>query len=114
MYYQFAIILLFRPFLKSEFEESAISPRAFCVESANNICSLMRSFANLYTMRRICFVVPHIALASTTIHLADVLDAAINQPTRQSLTTLREMSNDTMFISCLLKLTKFVDSEYSM
>ncbi len=114
IYYQFAIILLFRPFLKSEFEESAISPCTFCVKSANNVCSLIRSFANLYTMRRMCFVVPYIALASTTIHVADVSDAAINQLTRQSLTTLRETSNDTMFISFLLKLTKFVDSEYSM
>ena len=104
MYYHFAIIVLFRPFFKMKFLESAVSPRAVCLEAADSISALLSSYANLYTVRRMPSIVSHIVLASTTIYLANVSDAPINAPLRRSLNELNEVSIGKSFVSYTLKL----------
>ena len=104
MYYHFAIIVLFRPFFNVRFLESAVSPRTVCIEAADSISALLSSYANLYTMRRMPFLVSHVVLASTTIYLANVSDAPINEPLRRSLNALKEVSIGESFVSHILKL----------
>jgi hypothetical protein len=69
MYYHFAILLLFRPFIKIKFIGSQISPREVCIQAADNIASLVRSYDQLYTLRRTPSFVPYIVLTSSIIHL---------------------------------------------
>ena len=104
MYYHFTIIILFRPFFKVRFLESAVSPRAVCIEAADSISALLSSYAKLYTVRRMPSIVSHIVLASTTIYLANVSDAPVNAPLRRSLNELNEVSVGESFVSYTLKL----------
>ena len=104
MYYHFTIIILFRPFFKVRFLESAVSPRSVCIEAADSISALLSSYAKLYTVRRMPSIVSHVVLASTTIYLANVSDAPINAPLRRSLNELNEVSIGESFVSYTLKL----------
>jgi hypothetical protein len=70
MYYHFAILLLFRPLIKLRIIGSSISPRDVCSQAADAICGLLRSYAQLYTLRRTPSFVPYFVLTSSIVHLA--------------------------------------------
>jgi hypothetical protein len=44
VYYYFALIMLFRPFIKLRLLGSAVSPRDVCVQTANNAFSLVKTY----------------------------------------------------------------------
>lgn len=70
MYYHFAILLLFGPFIKVRFLGSTVSPRQICLQAADAIASLAFSYRQLFTLRRTPSFVPYIVLASGIMHLA--------------------------------------------
>lgn len=70
MYYHFAILLLFRPIIKLRIIASNISPRDLCLQAADAIQGLTRSYAQLYTLRRTPSFVPYFVLTSAIMHLA--------------------------------------------
>lgn len=70
MYYHFAILLLFRPLIKLRIIGSSISPRDVCSQAADAISGLLRSYAQLYTLRRTPSFVPYFVLTSSIMHLA--------------------------------------------
>lgn len=70
MYYHFAILLLFRPFIKLRITGSSISPRDVCSQAADAIQGLLRSYSQLYTLRRTPSFVPYFVLTSSIMHLA--------------------------------------------
>lgn len=70
MYYHFAILLLFRPLIKLRIIGSSICPRDVCSQAADAICGLLRSYAQLYTLRRTPSFVPYFVLTSSIMHLA--------------------------------------------
>ncbi|GAW26054.1 putative nitrate assimilation regulatory protein nirA [Rosellinia necatrix] len=70
MYYHFAILLLFRPLIKLRIIGSAILPRDVCSQAADAIQGLLRSYSQLYTLRRTPSFVPYFLLASSIMHLA--------------------------------------------
>jgi hypothetical protein len=70
MYYHFAILLLFRPIIKLRIIASNISPRDVCLQAADAIQGLTRSYAQLYTLRRTPSFVPYFVLTSAIMHLA--------------------------------------------
>ncbi|KAL2141995.1 hypothetical protein VTI28DRAFT_1731 [Corynascus sepedonium] len=70
MYYHFAILLLFRPLIKLRIIGSSISPRDVCSQAADAITGLLRSYAQLYTLRRTPSFVPYFVLTSSIMHLA--------------------------------------------
>ncbi|EAA29913.3 hypothetical protein GE21DRAFT_1546 [Neurospora crassa] len=70
MYYHFAILLLFRPLIKLRIVGSSISPRDVCVQAADAILGLVRSYSQLYTLRRTPSFVPYFVLTSSIMHLA--------------------------------------------
>lgn len=70
MYYHFAILLLFRPLIKLRIVGSSISPRDVCIQAADAILGLVRSYSQLYTLRRTPSFVPYFVLTSSIMHLA--------------------------------------------
>lgn len=70
MYYQFAMLLLFRPVIKLRIIGSNVVPRDVCSQAANAIQALARSYAQLYTLRRTPSFVPYFVLAAAIVHLA--------------------------------------------
>lgn len=69
MYYHFAILLLFRPFIKLDIVGSGVSPRDVCIQAAEAITSLVNSYDQLYTLRRTPSFVPYFVLTSSITHL---------------------------------------------
>lgn len=69
MYYHYAILLLFRPFIKLEIVGSGVSPRDVCSQAADAITALVNSYAQLYTLRRTPSFVPYFVLAAGISHL---------------------------------------------
>ena len=69
MYYHFAILLLFRPFIKLEIVGSRVSPRDVCNQAADAIAILVNSYSKLYTLRRTPSFVPYFVLTSSITHL---------------------------------------------
>lgn len=114
MYYQLAILLLFRPFFRLEFLASSNSPRATCTQAAVNITSLLGSYASLYSMRRVSFVVPHAVLASSAIHLANMSDVPVPKPLQSGLDALADMCLGDSFASSSLRLIKFIANEWGI
>jgi hypothetical protein len=70
MYYHFAILLLFRPLIKLRILGSSLLPRDVCSQAADAIQGLVRSYAQLYTLRRTPSFVPYFVLTSSIMHLA--------------------------------------------
>ncbi|KAI0020035.1 nitrogen assimilation transcription factor nirA [Xylariomycetidae sp. FL0641] len=70
MYYHFAILLLFRPLIKLRIIGSSILPRDVCAQAADAIQGLLRSYSQLYTLRRTPSFVPYFVLTSSIMHLA--------------------------------------------
>jgi hypothetical protein len=69
MYYHFAILLLFRPFIKLRIKDSSTLPRDICLQAADAIQGLSRSYSKLYTLRRTPSFVPYFILTSAIMHL---------------------------------------------
>lgn len=84
MYYHFAIVLTFRPFMKLRIKNSPILPRQLCLQAADAIQTHLRSYSNLYTLRRSPSFAPYIILVSSRIFIeADGLTlASPNAPPR--------------------------------
>ena len=68
MYYHYAMILLFRPFIKLEIIGSRVSPRDVCLQAANAISALVNSYLQLYTVRRTPSFVPYFVLSASIVH----------------------------------------------
>jgi len=71
MYYHFAIILLFRPFLNLQFIGSSVSPREICTQAAESLTSLIQTYRQLYSLRRTPSFIPYMVLASNLALLID-------------------------------------------
>lgn len=89
MYYHFAILLLFRPLIKLRIIGSGILPRDVCSQAADAIQGLLRSYSQLYTLRRTPSFVPYFLLTSSIMHLAigAVAPESSPSPTTHSTTS---------------------------
>ena len=94
MYYHYAILLLFRPFIKLSFTSSGVSPRDVCGQAADAISALVNSYSQLYTLRRTPSFVPYFVLTSCITHLV-VLGNSCGGPEnlKQGIRDLKEMTN---------------------
>lgn len=94
MYYHYAILLLFRPFIKLSLIGSGVSPHDVCNQAADAISALTSSYAQLYTLRRTPSFVPHFVLASSITHLVTLGNAKTSvEKVTQGITDLREMAS---------------------
>ena len=88
MFYHFAILLLFSPFIKIRFIDSIIVPYEICSQAVDAILSLLSSYRHLYTVRRTPCFIPFIALASNAMDLIRIPP----QMMLQNIANLREMA----------------------
>lgn len=113
MYYHFAILLLFRPFIHLHFIHSRISPREVCSQAADAILTLVRSYDQLYTLKRTPSFVPYIVLTSGTVHLirASWSSAALSS-FRQGANDLRDMCTCHGFAKQALNILRFLAEQW--
>lgn len=84
MYYHFATLLLFRPFIKLRLKNSDFLPRDICIGAANAIQGLARSYSDMYTLQRTPSFVPYFVLTSSIMHLAIAASGTPSQSERQT------------------------------
>jgi hypothetical protein len=93
MYYHYAILLLFRPFIKLDIVSSGVSPRDVCSQAASAISTLVNSYSQLYTLRRTPSFVPYFVLTSSITHLVTLGNAREGpEQLKQGLADLKEMT----------------------
>jgi hypothetical protein len=76
MYYHFAILQLFRPFIKLRIIGSRVFPRNVCLQAASATQGLLKSYSQLYTLKRAPSFMPYFALTSTIMDLT-IMAAAV-------------------------------------
>lgn len=70
LYYHFAVLLLFRPFIRLRIIGSQLLLKDICSQAADAIQRLARSYSKLYTLRRTPSFIPYFMFASVTTQLA--------------------------------------------
>ena len=85
-----------------------------CTEAANNITTLLNSYASLYSLRRVSFVVPHAVLASSAIHLANMSDIHVPKALQSGLDGLADMCLGDSFAASSLGLIKFIANKWGI
>ncbi|KAK7582933.1 hypothetical protein V3481_012228 [Fusarium oxysporum f. sp. vasinfectum] len=70
MYYHFATLLLFWPFVNLRIIESEVSPQDVCLQAANAIQGFLTSYSRIYPLKLAPSFMPYFALASSIIYLA--------------------------------------------
>ncbi|KAH8790390.1 fungal-specific transcription factor domain-containing protein [Hyaloscypha sp. PMI_1271] len=93
MYYHYAILLLFRPFIKLDIVGSGVSPRDVCSQAASAISTLVNSYSQLYTLRRTPSFVPYFVLTSSIAHIVTLGNAREGpEQLKKGIADLKEMT----------------------
>jgi len=71
MYFHYAILLLFRPFYNTGVGDSVTITRVVCNEATDNILTLVRTYKNIYTLRRTPAFLPYLVLTAELGRMAD-------------------------------------------
>ncbi|KAF7549411.1 hypothetical protein G7Z17_g6398 [Cylindrodendrum hubeiense] len=135
MYYHFAILLLFRPLIKLRIIGSKVSPRDVCSQAADAIQGLLKSYSQLYTLRRTPSFVPYFVLTSAIMHLAigaaniesssdvstpDRMEAAakfdphVKEAIRQGIADLTEMAPCHHFAEQALNILRYLAQKWDI
>lgn len=92
LYYHTSVLNLFRPLLKWLVKNSEVCPREVCISSANQISTIVKSYYDLYGLRRNCILITHTLLSACTIHLVDLPSETAARHISQDLHYLEEIS----------------------
>jgi hypothetical protein len=115
MHYHFAILLLFRPFLHLRFNNSRVSPRDVCSQAADAIVTLVRSYDQLYTLKRTPSFVPYIVLACSIVHLTRASNSSSALSSfRQGTNDLKDMSVCHGFAKRALNILRFLAKQWEI
>ncbi|CAH0018245.1 unnamed protein product [Clonostachys rhizophaga] len=132
MYYHFAILLLFRPLIKLKILGSKVTPRDVCCQAADAIQGLLKSYSQLYTLRRTPSFVPYFVLTSAIMHLAigstsnDVgspasnlqnavkLDPRVSESLSQGIADLTEMAPCHHFAEQALNILRYLAKKWNI
>lgn len=135
MYYHFAILLLFRPLIKLRIIGSKVTPRDVCFQAADAIQGLLRSYSQLYTLRRTPSFVPYFVLTSTIMHLAigavssspnisdstskkmeaaAKLDPRVSESLKQGISDLAEMAPCHHFAEQALNILRYLAKKWNI
>ncbi|KAI9880982.1 MAG: hypothetical protein M1830_009476 [Pleopsidium flavum] len=104
MYYHTVVLHLFRPFLKVHLLDSSVSPRGICTKSAENVSSIIDTYRNYYGLRRVCLLMAHILLSSSTVHLLNLPNPSATHDLAQGIRDLKEMSINHAFAGRCLRI----------
>jgi len=69
MLYHTIIVHLFRPMLKVDLIHSDVRPRDICIEAANKVSEIIRTYRKFYDFRVAHLAIPHILLSVCIVHL---------------------------------------------
>lgn len=109
MHYQYSILLLFRPFLKLNIIGSSVSPRDVCAQASDAISALVKSYHQLYTLRRTPSFVPYFVLNASIAHMATMASSRAGpEQLRQGLEDLKEMSKCHVIASKALDILRYL------
>lgn len=109
MYYHYAILLLFRPFIKMSIPGSSVSPLDVCSQAADAISALVNSYAQLYTLQRTPSFVPYFVLTSSITHLVTLGRSQTgSEKVHQGIADLRVMRSSHGFASRALDILRFL------
>lgn len=122
MYYQFALLLLFRPLTNYRITGSQVIPRHVCTQAADALQGLLASYAQLYTLKRTPSFVPYFILTSATVQLAmgaAALQRApvdttvemrdnVSQAVNRAVTDLKEMALSHRFAAQALSIVRYL------
>lgn len=116
MYYHFAILLLFRPFIKLDIIGSGVSPREICTQAADAILTLVNSYSKMYTLQRTPSFVPYFVLTSSITHLIGYGNSKVGhgnskvgpEKLQQGIKDLREMTHCHGFADRALDIIHFL------
>lgn len=115
MYYHYAILLLFRPFIKLHIIGSGVSPRDVCVQAADAISAVVYSYDQLYTLRRTPSFVPYFVLASSITHLvAHGLNIRGPAQFHQGIADLKVMESCHGFATRTRDILQFLSSHWEI
>jgi hypothetical protein len=120
MYYHFAILLLFRQFWNLNIFESSTFPRTVCSEAAQNIFVLIRSYKDLYTLRRTPSFAPYIILTATLAYVADMKYAQTENGMApltygsQGINLLLDMCTSHFFAKRSVEIIKFFTKRWGL
>lgn len=135
MYYHFGILLLFRPLIKLRILGSKVTPRDVCWQAADAILGLLRSYSQLYTLRRTPSFVPYFVLTSTIMHLAigavsssretsnsttkkmetgAKLDSRVSESLKQGISDLAEMAPCHHFAEQALNILRYLSKKWKI
>lgn len=87
MYYQFAVLLLFRPLIKLRIKNSPFLPRDICFDAAVAIQTLSKSYSQFYSLQRTPSFVPYFVLTAAIMHLAIAASGIPSEAERERGTT---------------------------
>ncbi len=115
MYYHYAILLLFRPFIKVSIIGSGVSPRDVVAQAADAISALVNSYSQLYTLRRTPSFVPYFVLTSTVAHLVTLgNEKAAPAVVAQGIKDLTEMSASHIFARRAVGILKYLAAHWGV
>lgn len=101
MYYQFALLCLFRPVANLVLADSDIRPREILLQAAQSILALSQSYSGLFTLGRVSAFVPYFVCASgiagirmeSTLSSSAMAGSQLLPPRRSSLATSSDISS---------------------
>ncbi|KAF2833745.1 hypothetical protein CC86DRAFT_311799 [Ophiobolus disseminans] len=67
--YHTIIVHLFRPMLKVDLIQSDVHPRDICVDAANSVSTIVRTYRQFYDFRVAHLIIPHCLLSVCIVHL---------------------------------------------
>lgn len=114
LYYHFAILLLFRPFIKLRFIGSGVVPADVASQAADAIGTLMRSYDQIYTLQRTPSFVPFIALTSSVMHLVTGYEKDDPSQIQQGARDLQDLCNTHGFSQTGLDVIRFLAYHWNM
>lgn len=115
MHYHFAILLLFRPFIKLDIIGSSVSPRDVCAQASDAISALVKSYDQLYSLRRTPSFVPYFVLAASIAHMATMSSSRSGpEKLRQSLNDLKAMAQCHAIATKALNILKFLITHWKV
>jgi hypothetical protein len=111
MYYHFATLILFRPFRDLNITGSTTSPQSICSEAAQNLFVLIKSYRDLYTLRRVPSFVPYMILTANLAYLVDLAlgpdEVTSKSAELASLSYLKEMCSSHDFAQRALYIVDY-------
>ncbi|KAM7201963.1 nitrogen assimilation transcription factor nit-4 [Naviculisporaceae sp. PSN 640] len=125
MYYHFAILLLFRPLIKLRIiGNDDLNPRELCLQAADAITGLLRSYAQMFTLKRTPSFVPYFVLTSCIMHLAigahhggsegGQINTRVGNAISRGIADLSEMAPCHFFAEQALNILRFLAKKWGI